>query len=160
MARGIQPFSTFDDGDVLFALSTQEVQDDALSLDDLNTVAGELMWDAILASVPEAPTFTPPANGTTVPEARLQSYVGTYEFGPNGKIRITLDAGRLSAESLSQSFFDLRRGQPVPLQAMSETGFYVDGRYHTRIVFNRGMFGRVTGATINPGRWQQVGTKE
>lgn len=160
MARGIQPFSTFDDGDILFAVSTQEVDTQDLSLDDLNTAAGELMWDAILSSVPEAPAFKPPAQETAVPEARLQSYVGTYEFGPNGRIKISLDAGRLTAESLSQSFFDLRRNRPVALHAMSETGFYVDGRYHTRIIFNRGMLGRVSGATINPGRWQQVGTRE
>lgn len=60
MARAIQPFSTFDDGDTLFAASTDDVADTALGLRDLDTMAGEVMWDAILASVPQDPPFVPP----------------------------------------------------------------------------------------------------
>jgi L-aminopeptidase/D-esterase-like protein len=160
MARAIQPFSTYDDGDILFAVSTQEVEGADFRLDDLNTVAGELMWDAVLTSVPEEQTFTPPAEDASVSEERLASYAGIYEFGPNAKIKVTVEDGRLMAESLSQSFFDLRRNQPVPLRAISDGAFYTDGRYRTRITFTRGTFGRVTGATINPGRWEQVGTLE
>src|SRR6185295_2697498 len=155
----IQPFSTFDDGDILFALSTQEV-DAAMRPDDLNTVAGEMMWDAVLASVPEEAVFTPPFEDAVIPEARLESYAGTYVFGPNGRIKITAENGRLTAESLTQSFADLRRDQPVALRAISDGAFYVDGRYRTRITFTRDMMGRVNGATVNPGRWQQAGTRE
>jgi 6-aminohexanoate-oligomer endohydrolase len=160
MARAIQPFSTYDDGDILFAVSTQEVDGADLRLDDLNTVAGEAMWDAVLASVPEDQAFTPPAEDASIPEARLASYAGTYEFGPNAKIKITAENGRLMAESLSQSFFDLRRNQPVAMRAISDGAFYTDGRYRTRITFTRNVWGRVNGATINPGRWQQAGTRE
>src|SRR5580698_640841 len=60
MARAIQPFSTFDDGDTLFAASTDEVPATGLALVDLDTMAGEVMWDAILASVPQDPPFVPP----------------------------------------------------------------------------------------------------
>jgi 6-aminohexanoate-oligomer endohydrolase len=52
MARGIQPYSTMDDGDVLFAVSTSEVDNSALPAMDLSTIASEVAWDAILASVP------------------------------------------------------------------------------------------------------------
>ena len=160
MARAIQPFSTADDGDMLFALSTQEIDAEGMRLDDLSTVAGELMWDAVLTSVPEVPAFTPPIEDAAVPEARLSSYEGTYVFGPNARIRITADNGRLMAEALSQSFQDLRRDQPVPLRALSDGAFYVDGRYRTRITFTRNLMGRVNGATVNPGQWQQAGVRE
>jgi L-aminopeptidase/D-esterase-like protein len=160
MARAIQPFSTFDDGDILFAVSTQEVDGGDLRPEDLNALAGELMWDAVLASVPDETPFTPPAEEASISEARLASYAGTYEFGPNAKIRITVENGRLMAVSLSQSFFDLRRNQPVALRALSDGAFYADGRYRTRITFTRNLVGRISGATINPGRWQQAGTRE
>jgi L-aminopeptidase/D-esterase-like protein len=51
MARAIQPFHTIRDGDVLFALSTEEV--DAAALDDaaLAEIASDLAWDAVLSVV-------------------------------------------------------------------------------------------------------------
>jgi L-aminopeptidase/D-esterase-like protein len=52
MARAIHPFQTMDDGDVLFAVSTQSVADDRLGLLALATVASELAWDAVLAALP------------------------------------------------------------------------------------------------------------
>src|SRR5690606_11745480 len=58
MARGIQPFSTEFDGDVLYAISTGELDDKqpgALTSADLGVIASEVMWDAILSSVPEQP---------------------------------------------------------------------------------------------------------
>jgi hypothetical protein len=101
-----------------------------------------------------------PAKDAVIPEARLESYAGTYVFGPNARLRITAENGRLTAESLAPSFADLRRGEPVALRAISDGAFYVDGRYRTRITFTRNMMGRVNGATVNPGRWQQAGTRE
>lgn len=160
MARAIQPFSTYDDGDILFAVSTQEVDGDAVRPDDLNAATGELMWDAVLASVPQEAAFTPPAEEPSIPEHRLNIYTGTYVFGPNATVKIALENGRLTAELFRQSYGDLKRSEAVPLRAISDGAFYIDGRYRTRITFTRNMIGRVTGATINPGRWQQAGTKE
>jgi len=37
--------------------------------------------------------------------------------------------------------------------------FYVQGGEHTRIAFTRNKAGEVTGAVLNPGRWQIVGDK-
>ena len=51
MARAIQPFHALADGDVLFALSTEEIDDDSVSSDALGVVASELAWDAVLSSV-------------------------------------------------------------------------------------------------------------
>jgi len=48
MARGIQPFHTEFDGDVLFAVSTEEVEENTAQPFALGTYASELAWDAIL----------------------------------------------------------------------------------------------------------------
>lgn len=50
MARAIQPFQTRRDGDVLFAVTTAEVDNPELDAMDLATLAGELLWDAVLKS--------------------------------------------------------------------------------------------------------------
>jgi L-aminopeptidase/D-esterase-like protein len=50
MARGIQPFNTRWDGDILFAVSTQRVDNAALDEVSLGVIASELAWDAALAS--------------------------------------------------------------------------------------------------------------
>jgi L-aminopeptidase/D-esterase-like protein len=50
MARAIQPFHTPNDGDVLFAVSTFDVTNDALPPMALGVVASELAWDAVLSS--------------------------------------------------------------------------------------------------------------
>jgi 6-aminohexanoate-oligomer endohydrolase len=48
MARAIQPFHTHADGDVLFAVSTEEVENPTLPLTALGVLASELAWDAVL----------------------------------------------------------------------------------------------------------------
>ena len=49
MARTIQPFHTRWDGDVLFAVSTQRVENPALDEVSLGIVASEIAWDAALS---------------------------------------------------------------------------------------------------------------
>ncbi|MEU7749627.1 P1 family peptidase [Nonomuraea sp. NPDC049158] len=51
MHRGIQPFHTQNDGDVLFALTTDEVDLGGLKPPGLGALASEVAWDAILSSV-------------------------------------------------------------------------------------------------------------
>jgi L-aminopeptidase/D-esterase-like protein len=50
MARAIQPFHALVDGDVLFAVSTGEVEDGLGSI-ELGVLASELAWDAVLSAV-------------------------------------------------------------------------------------------------------------
>ncbi|MEK7864098.1 MAG: P1 family peptidase, partial [Chloroflexota bacterium] len=50
MARAIQPFNTRWDGDVLFAVSTQRVDNATLDEVSLGVIASELAWDAVLSS--------------------------------------------------------------------------------------------------------------
>lgn len=160
MARAIQPFSTFDDGDTLYAVSTNEVEATTPGLTDLYGIAGETMWDAILASVPDEPAFTPPTASVAVAAETLAVYAGKYHFGPNATIAIEVDDRKLMATLESIDFFDLRKGRPTALLPLSDIDFYVDGRYHTRMSFRRDAAGKVTGALVNPGRWQQAGSRE
>jgi 6-aminohexanoate-oligomer endohydrolase len=51
MARAIHPFHALTDGDVLFAVTTNVVADDALDSLALGVIASELAWDAVLAAV-------------------------------------------------------------------------------------------------------------
>jgi L-aminopeptidase/D-esterase-like protein len=53
MARAIQPFHARWDGDILYACSTQAVDDPALDEVSLGVVASELAWDAVLACYDE-----------------------------------------------------------------------------------------------------------
>jgi len=47
MARAIQPFATMDDGDVLYAVTTDEVE--YIGATSLGLIASEVAWDAILS---------------------------------------------------------------------------------------------------------------
>jgi 6-aminohexanoate-oligomer endohydrolase len=51
MARAIHPFHALTDGDVLFATTTNEIENEALDSLTLGVVASELAWDAVLAAV-------------------------------------------------------------------------------------------------------------
>ncbi len=48
LARAIQPFHTGYDGDTLFAVTTAEVENKALTTPSLGVLASELAWDAVL----------------------------------------------------------------------------------------------------------------
>lgn len=50
MARAIQPFHTRFDGDILYAVTTNEVEDDTLTDTAMGVLASELAWDAVLAA--------------------------------------------------------------------------------------------------------------
>ena len=53
MARAIQPFHTLGDGDILWAATTNETGNHALSPLALGVLAAELAWDAVLSAVRE-----------------------------------------------------------------------------------------------------------
>ena len=53
MARCIQPFHTLTDGDVLWAATTNEVDNPDLSEVVLGVIASEVAWDAVLSCVQE-----------------------------------------------------------------------------------------------------------
>jgi L-aminopeptidase/D-esterase-like protein len=51
LGRAIQPFHALVDGDVLYTVSTGEVENDEVSPMSLGLVASELAWDAVLSCV-------------------------------------------------------------------------------------------------------------
>jgi L-aminopeptidase/D-esterase-like protein len=160
MARAIQPFSSEDDGDTLYAASTQELPAAEQPLTDIqiDAMAGEAMWDAILASVPEEPAFTPTA-AFSVSAAQLARLTGYYNFGPHARVQVSVVEGKLMLTSSAPNYFDIPQSKPVPLIPQSPTEFYIDGRYRTRIAFAVGPDGHANAATINPGPWAQHGDR-
>src|SRR5258708_12824303 len=129
MARGIPPFSTDVDGDTIFALSTEEVSSTSLSLRDLSAIAGEVMWDAILSSVPEEPVFIPPPP-VDLSLANLTKCTGSFRFGPKAVLKIRIHQGQLWAEP-TMDFFDFRSGQSVNLKPISDSDFSLPAPYST-----------------------------
>lgn len=158
MARAIQPFSTFNDGDTLFAATTDEVPASYIGLLNLDTMAGEVMWDAILASVPQEPTFTPP-KGVVVSEDRLRAYAGTYAFAPHARLRVDVSGGNLLVTALAQTVFDFPTGLTAQLVPASNTEFHFHRGQRTRLSFIVGTDGTVNGVILNPGPWAQLGKR-
>ena len=56
-------------------------------------------------------------------------------------------------------FFDLEDRAINKLIATSDSDFYVNSQFRTRISFVTSESGKVTGAVINPGRWALSGQR-
>ena len=56
------------------------------------------------------------------------------------------------------SILDFDKGQATPVAVRSKDEFQVEGGDHTRIAFLRDAAGKVSGAVLNPGPWEQRGT--
>jgi hypothetical protein len=75
-------------------------------------------------------------------------------------LQVRADGGHLAVEAIGgRQVYEFQRSKPLPVMPLSETEFYVDGRYHTRIAFTRDAAGNVSGAVLNPGRWEQKGRR-
>ena len=144
MARAIQPFHTTNDGDVLFALSTDEVENAALTLPNLGVAASELAWDAVLSSVPE---LDAPANGG-LKAAAPRDPVGEYEFAfaPGARATITRSGVALTITATRGSIY-LPANTPVALVEQSPNEFRVANARGARLRVD------ADGFTINPGQW-------
>lgn len=159
MGRGIQPFATEFDGDVLYAVSTAEldrpVDESATPNIDLDVIAGEVMWDAILASIPEQPVQPKiPAHGTSDPQA-LRRYAGEYSFSSFAKLRLTVAGDKLVAQASGpRKIYSITTDTPTELQPLSATQFTVPGRYP--LVLD---LATPDTLVINPGHWQQTGRR-
>lgn len=74
-------------------------------------------------------------------------------------LRIGVMDGKLVVEAAGAwSVLDFDKGEPTPVAALSKDEFYVEGGDHTRIAFVRDAAGKVNGAVLNPGPWEQRGT--
>lgn len=152
MARAIQPFHTQQDGDVLFAVSTGEVENPDLSPVNLGTLASEIAWDAVLSSVPRLPQAE--TARAAVSAAAFAAYAGRYEFGPGAELTITREGDRLFAQATGQRpVYGFVPGERVELFPTSDTHFFSRNPRGDRLRFVRDRRNRVTGLELNPGSW-------
>lgn len=162
MSRGLQPYATEYDGDVLFAVSTGEQdlpsnpkeRQDSVTL--LPLLASELMWDAILSSVPEQPQV-PKIIATKKPLP--EKYAGTYSFSRFVTVEITAREGKLFAQATGdRNVYSIGFKKPVELLPISESldKFTIASatRYPMVLDFSTGTL------VINPGNWAQVSTRQ
>ena len=152
MGRAIQPFQTQQDGDVLFAVTTGEVENPELGPVNLGVLASEVAWDAVLASVPALP---PVDSSAARPSAEvLASWAGRYEFGPGAELSIIREGERLFAVATGERpIYGFARGERVELVPISDTDVRSANARGDRLRFQRDRRGRVTGLDLNPGAW-------
>jgi L-aminopeptidase/D-esterase-like protein len=160
MSRAIQPFATEFDGDVLYAVSTAEWEPTAEKPGwpsvELDIVAAEVMWDAVLASVPGQPTLVAPASASgTRATGDLRRFTGEYVFSPQVSVRITARGSALLAQATgARDAYAIGKTGSTELLPVGETRFTVPGRYPLVLEFRP-----PDSLVINPGHWQQVGAR-
>ena len=162
MSRGLQPYATEWDGDVLFAVSTGEVdlpkeeKEYTRMIGLVPAIASEVMWDAILSSVPEQPQQPQPV---AVTSALPTKYAGKYRFSRFVTVEIMAKEGKLFAQATSErDAYAIGRDKAVELVPVSASldKFTVapPSRYPLTLDFS------TAGAlVINPGLWAQYGAK-
>ena len=160
MSRAIQPFATEFDGDVLYAVSTGEIQPTkdkpgtpAIAID---VMAAEVMWDAILASIPKQPALPQPGRHVVVKAEDRRASVGDYVFSQFVSVRITSSGDKLFAQATGpRAAYAIGKDAPVELQSLSPTDYFIPGRYPVVV-----SFAKPGQLVMNPGHWQQVGTRQ
>jgi len=156
MGRAIQPFGTLNDGDVLFAASTGDVDSSDLHPTDLGTVASEVMWDSILASVPDVPNASVVASGLSLPPDPTE-VIGRYGFGNELSMDVGVTEGRLTlTNSGDRDIFGVRPGGSLSARPDSGPLFTTQSLFLPAFGFVRTEFRHRL--VLNPGPWQQVGT--
>jgi C-terminal processing protease CtpA/Prc len=73
-------------------------------------------------------------------------------------LQIRVADGKLVVDATGAwSILDFDRGRPTPVAFLSKDEFYVEIGDHTRIAFTRDAAGKVDGAVLDPGPWEQPG---
>lgn len=159
MGRAIQPFSTQYDGDVLYAVTTGEVEDPDLNPMALTVAASELAWDAVLNSVPNIPELPEPLQ--THPSRQiLEPFVGIYEFYGGAKLNIFLDSNQLKAKCNKNAGIYFNKDQIYNLVPASDGLFIVETPAKDVIRFKSTSEDTITGLTLNPGPWHLEAVKK
>jgi CubicO group peptidase (beta-lactamase class C family) len=74
------------------------------------------------------------------------------------QLQVRAADGKLVVEATGGwSILDFDKGQPTPVAVVSKDEFHVENGDHTRIAFIRDTAGKVNGAVLNPGPWEQRG---
>ena len=145
MARAIQPFATQYDGDVLYAVTTDEVENSALTPLDLSTIASEVAWDAVLASVPDLPAAPPATRVALAPEIQ-RDLAGVYQFPDGGKLTIGADMTGVFTGT-RRIYFDV--GRRYTLTPVGPDRLLIEGSARDILQVERGAI------VLNPGPWNQ-----
>jgi CubicO group peptidase (beta-lactamase class C family) len=75
------------------------------------------------------------------------------------ELQVRVADGKLVIEATGGwSILDFDKDQPTSVAARSQDEFYVESGDHTRVAFIRDGAGKVNGAVLNPGPWEQRGT--
>ncbi|MBA3351535.1 MAG: P1 family peptidase [Blastocatellia bacterium] len=151
MARAIQPLATGADGDILYAVTTDDVENPALTATDLGVIASEVAWDAVLSSVPEL-TARPAALSNQPNEKDLLKYAGTYVFPGRGELTVSVASGGLSARFKGNGRIYFDAGKDYRLTASAGETFILESKAREVLKFDDSA-GRITGLTMNPGPW-------
>lgn len=153
MARGLQPFASIYDGDVMYAVSTQELEQAQMTTVNLGLAAGELMWDAILSSVPQQPEHLA-ASGKKISQQQLQQAVGSWRFSERVSLKIKRRGNRLFARATDKkSVYGIKTDKDTELFAAANGDLTVPGRYPLSLRAQENQL------IVNPGRWQQLGKR-
>jgi hypothetical protein len=73
-------------------------------------------------------------------------------------LQVRVADGKLVVEATGGwSILDFDKREPMPVAFLSKDEFYVESGDHTRIAFIRDAVGKVNGAVLNPGPWEQRG---
>ena len=160
MSRAIQPFATEFDGDVLYAVSTGEweptEQQPGWPTVELDVVAAEVMWDAVLSSVPDQPPVVTPAQSAVPATGDLTAMAGDYVFSPQVSVRVTTAEGSLRAQATGhRDAYAIGTKAPTALVPIGLNRFTVPGRYPLVLEFRP-----PDRLVINPGHWQQTGLRQ
>lgn len=157
MARAIQPFGSIDDGDVLIAATTGEIETADLSITGLGVLASEVAWDAVLASVPEVPDPAP-ADPVSWSSGQMQAVAGDYRFSDYATVSIRIVDGQLVAESAAPPNRFFGNGELTRLIPVGPDELVMDNWRAHRIRLVR-EDGRVIALKVAPGRWEQTALK-
>ena len=146
MGRAIQPFSTQYDGDVLYAVSTNEIENTNLSAINLAVAASELAWDAVLNSVPQLPDKPIMIESKQGLKA-YKKHIGQYEFYGGGVLQVDVDEIGLWAKFLGDGKIYFDENRTYRIQPAENGLFIVDAPAQDIIQFEDNAI------TINPGPW-------
>jgi hypothetical protein len=73
-------------------------------------------------------------------------------------LQVRVADGKLVVEATGGwSILDFDKGRPTPVAVRSKDEFHVESGDRTRIAFTRDASGKVNGAVLNPGPWEQRG---
>lgn len=155
MGRGIQPFTTIVDGDVIYAVSTAEVDEPNIHALDIGVIASEVMWDALINTVPEADKTPFIQNEKRLSKRALKKLAGSYEFSSIAALEINVKNGKIYGKAVGRDkVYSIGHKDEVELKQLSKTDFIVESRYPLVLRFNK-----KNQVTLNPGHWEQIGRR-